>query len=479
MRKSTRLLKRLLALSLVLILSIESFAAVVGDNDGAAFITKAEFDSLKNDFQSQIDQYNNSIDNKIDGAISGYLEGIRVKKSNKVENKYLTLELHTKQKFKDLKWTKKTNWNLNVCDSPVGTNHDQQLIYQNWTMYVGAEKSDKTEGYSIKQTGNSGTAASTREYRIELDKDDAIYAWGYYSTGVTIWGEQIYFWNNYETRSVSAPGYGPWMPVSIGTITGVVRRPAKLSQNMNRYFGDNQFVEYNWAKSEESLPSDLDTLNMDLIRIAPLSVTYEGFLPKQPLTNAADFSSAYNTDNYYGKNKWIGYDSQAYLADLAANPTEKYNINMTVWGNNNHARAYYSNFRIMDNLHARWFVDKKMNEASFATVDTFLGKTCSIKAGIPITNKLMLKNDDEIKLIIENAGSNGYLVPYISKDPDQTWDGLKTAYQIDKYRVVKNVKKEINLEPATVSNEKSLFVVWLPDDDCVLPDITIYQVSEG
>ena len=61
-------------------MSINTFAAVVGDNDGAAFITKAEFDSLKNDFQSQLDRYNSSIDNKIDGAIASYLAGMNVNK---------------------------------------------------------------------------------------------------------------------------------------------------------------------------------------------------------------------------------------------------------------------------------------------------------------------------------------------------------------------------------------------------------------
>ena len=70
-------MKRMVALSLVLLLSIDSFAAVVSDNDGSAFITKAEFDSLKNNFQSQIDQYNSSIDSKIDGAIASYLAGIQ------------------------------------------------------------------------------------------------------------------------------------------------------------------------------------------------------------------------------------------------------------------------------------------------------------------------------------------------------------------------------------------------------------------
>ena len=72
------MIKRLVALSLVLLLSIESFAAVVGDNDGAAFITKAEFDSLKSSFQEQINRYNQSIDNKIDGAIAQYLAGITI-----------------------------------------------------------------------------------------------------------------------------------------------------------------------------------------------------------------------------------------------------------------------------------------------------------------------------------------------------------------------------------------------------------------
>ena len=63
---------------IVLILCANNFAAAVSDNDGSAFITKSEFDSLKNDFQSQIDQYNISIDNKIDNAIASYLAGVTV-----------------------------------------------------------------------------------------------------------------------------------------------------------------------------------------------------------------------------------------------------------------------------------------------------------------------------------------------------------------------------------------------------------------
>ena len=40
------MMKKLLALFLVVLMSINTMGAVVSDNDGAAFITKAEFDSL-------------------------------------------------------------------------------------------------------------------------------------------------------------------------------------------------------------------------------------------------------------------------------------------------------------------------------------------------------------------------------------------------------------------------------------------------
>ena len=70
-------IKQHLAFILIVLISIENSAAVVSDNDGASFITKAEFDSMKNDFQATIDQYNTSLDNKINSAISSYLAGAK------------------------------------------------------------------------------------------------------------------------------------------------------------------------------------------------------------------------------------------------------------------------------------------------------------------------------------------------------------------------------------------------------------------
>ena len=71
-----KIVKKLLVLFLFVSISIDTFAAVVGDNDGSAFVTKAEFDALKENFNDQIENYNKSIDNKIDGAIAAYLAGI-------------------------------------------------------------------------------------------------------------------------------------------------------------------------------------------------------------------------------------------------------------------------------------------------------------------------------------------------------------------------------------------------------------------
>ena len=86
MKKSTKLIKRFSVLFLIVLMSIESFAAVVSDNDGAAFITKAEFDSMRIDFQKQMNDFNSTLGDKIDLAVSSYLDGIKI--SGDVVNLY-------------------------------------------------------------------------------------------------------------------------------------------------------------------------------------------------------------------------------------------------------------------------------------------------------------------------------------------------------------------------------------------------------
>ena len=141
--------KRLLALFLVVTISISGYAAVVGDNDGSAFITKAEFDSLKNDFQAQIDQYNTSLDSKIDGAIAAYLSGIRVSTTTTerfpVGNGEKAIFCNT-SKISNLQFGKaELDWHLNVGSFGNGL----QETYYPMTNGIISITRDGTKNYEL------------------------------------------------------------------------------------------------------------------------------------------------------------------------------------------------------------------------------------------------------------------------------------------------------------------------------------------
>lgn len=85
-------IKKLICALTILVFPLSSFAEIVGNTDTKAFITKAEFESLKNTFQTQINNYNNSLDNKIDEAISQYLAGMKVEHKQIVELPYSSWE---------------------------------------------------------------------------------------------------------------------------------------------------------------------------------------------------------------------------------------------------------------------------------------------------------------------------------------------------------------------------------------------------
>ena len=102
--------KKALCLVFAFLLSINSFAAIVSDNDGSAFVTKAEFEALKKGFADQIDNYNASIDEKIDGAIAAYLAGTNLAKNYTLDACKSEIEypLTFAMKNKLLDWSKWT-----------------------------------------------------------------------------------------------------------------------------------------------------------------------------------------------------------------------------------------------------------------------------------------------------------------------------------------------------------------------------------
>ena len=108
---------KVIAIIMCVLYSTSVFAAVVSDFDGSSFLTKAEFESLKSDFDGQISNYNTSIDKKIDGAIASYLAGINIEQppENLVDN--------LKQQMGDI-WFYN---NPSVGDSTITTNSKVSL----------------------------------------------------------------------------------------------------------------------------------------------------------------------------------------------------------------------------------------------------------------------------------------------------------------------------------------------------------------
>ena len=161
MKKGTRIVKRLLALFLVVLMSINSFGAVVSDNDGSAFITKAEFDSLKNNFQTQIDQYNTSIDSKINGAIASYLAGINVAKKTiyAVEvaewEEIIMLSKALEQKWK---WP-----NLNIAFAYAYNRISSPNWYETWWARASITYTRAANEYQLRNCVNAGAESTTNK----------------------------------------------------------------------------------------------------------------------------------------------------------------------------------------------------------------------------------------------------------------------------------------------------------------------------
>ena len=100
----SKIFKRAMALFIIVIINFNSYAAVVSSNDGSAFITKAEFDALVNDFNSRIEDYEKSIDAKIDGAIAEYLAGLATASSYIMEDLIKIAKENNSNNLKFFRW---------------------------------------------------------------------------------------------------------------------------------------------------------------------------------------------------------------------------------------------------------------------------------------------------------------------------------------------------------------------------------------
>lgn len=148
---------RIMVIILIFLYSLTSFSAIVQNNDGSAFVTKAEFDTLKSSFQAQIDVFNQSIDSKIDDAIAAYLRGIVISKEMQLSS--MINQANTSFSY---------NWSLPTTK--------KGNCYKGWiylgAMQAGQDATSKPLECEWKVSNNSGSTGQWKTYGTSTDNDN-------------------------------------------------------------------------------------------------------------------------------------------------------------------------------------------------------------------------------------------------------------------------------------------------------------------
>lgn len=174
-------------LMLAVLMNVTSFASVVSDNDGSAFITKAEFDSLKNDFQAQIDQHNTSIDSKIDASIASYLAGISIAKQQQLTNYMTKAKKDSDKNLKFMKWSEPSETRkyvdgyydveaAYVVGQIYGVNQGSNSTGSGLYNYINVSNASAW-GAQIEFVDYKGTATSNYEYTGRVKDFKSAYYW--------------------------------------------------------------------------------------------------------------------------------------------------------------------------------------------------------------------------------------------------------------------------------------------------------------
>ena len=331
-------------------MSIESFGAVVSDNDGSAFITKAEFDSLKNNFQSQIDQYNTSIDSKIDGAIASYLAGIAMEKTNLLnfplgQNNYesadtismteglMGVQFFGTQYVKMQKGRNGSYAGLNGyyrCDIPASPAYGILLdtrcdgLNHKGGLYLGAGEVLHTSSYyRISEHGsgqNSAEALDSRSRRWALNWFN-----GYDSFESAVIGDEhtyySYFCSDFDDANVME-----WRPILLGVengtnaVVGSSERPSigastrkyDIQNNSLTMFNDqvlNNCIDVNYVNglAMQAVDNSIGILNVGLWAVANQPDIY--------FNSDSSNNVYYKMQRTYGWSGYSAYSSWLYVAN--------------------------------------------------------------------------------------------------------------------------------------------------------------------
>ena len=338
--------KRALCLIFAFLLSINSFAAIVSDNDGSAFVTKAEFEALKDNFASQVDQYNTSIDSKIDGAIAAYLAGGQLQKKA-MEKPILSGPIYTYDNTGD-------STRMRYVYGPpvaVGTLKCAQWAdsspYGNTAMYTMVTTSNDH---------NKSTWWQTKLLVSDIDDTKRIAAWNgrsikaydeldisyaYFNLSDVNWGSPAANMqltkSNYNTRVGQRINFYGYAIASFYAVASINAEPATETNiyvnRINNYWGDIR--NQNTILLGNNIAYDCFS-NMDANRNWRYNGTHENL--KQSVTSASTQTLSYVTNGLFsGTTSLMGLFANAHTTTNRVTTGSKSNFTSTVSN-----RAYQS-----------------------------------------------------------------------------------------------------------------------------------------
>ena len=514
---------RIVAIIMAMVFSMQCFAAVVSDNDGPAFITKAEFEVLKKDFEMQVERYNESIDKKIDGAIAAYLAGIKLVKT-------YDWELDTKSTF-----IGKVTWGDVAFSSLIG---EKALTVPNKNFLVGQ---DETYCGITWDTSLNGTSTKISEggfdlsykpeyvmgYMQEYGEDKQLYmdSWGlwkpYFYCTVSAFFKSAHSsddsggnpeWYGFmkETRSTSATSFtgNEWVVKPKKNSDSVTRWTMASSSN-NKWergnycdeFEDKKqdLVLYPLSEQENKLRNYKESKRM-LLRDGfshKLTDVYrsgtQNFIQSYPWTS--DSTSFTNLD--LGNSEPPAKTMTPYLNRLASDPSsvkeDKYKYSWLKLTYKNWTKSMMTSswpswvWHGGPYTYMGWVSVNTSGNENFSSIQSkkikfkspYLSKLAQVNEGLVVWNNDQTNGKLKISL---SMSEDGHAIFYVGKKPDVTWGGTSnklggrekdyeeseswTTNQLwknnDKNIVEKNKITDFTID--NMSKNDALFFIFLPND---------------
>lgn len=237
-----RKVKQWINLVLVLLFSMSNFAAIVSDNDGSAFITKAEVDSLKNDFQYELERYYTTIDSKISDAIAAYLAAASAGKTTSYTQDLgvFSTPLDIYMNFKDR------------SDNARNNHRSDWRPTQKWRLMFGYANAYATNWINVY----TNTYNPKQWYNLERNADDT--GWqcsgGYKEIATTcsylIWGATD---TSISQGSTSDSNYG-YIVAGNGSSLGSGEPRTKQSE-ANHVYDVLRIGEWSWESNKVEAPT--------------------------------------------------------------------------------------------------------------------------------------------------------------------------------------------------------------------------------